>query len=437
MTSHDQLLAAFRSQITRGLQHRDAEWETSRRLVEASQLVHTLHGLMERVRRSHLPEALQEAILTALNQGTAERIQDLPGQHLKALTGLPPSKALRALCVHFDVVQPLTPRWPVPSLDSDIVSAFLRDHTAPFDLLLTSSVASVLDLGAGDLSFAAELADQYGPPLHRQGRSLLLHCVDRLHPQSKLGGPLHPPQELVQALRSRADLSFRYLPDQDMCEFERLARTGKLAACYTIATCWAPATPTFAHEPTRLSPAIIQQQLTQSRGSFRQTRYGGESALEVQHRDRTLLFPPWKFEIRGPLALLSLIAQSSYLGVLGAVDNQVFWELLAQLLEDHRFRPKDEPFTSDNLPVIFGDLYGRLSALPVGESFDLSTGATLRTRLSHIVSDGTEQKTYRFRSVIIRRGAVFPGVPSSSTARRFKDMVEEAPPWMVVLVPER
>jgi hypothetical protein len=222
-----------------------------------------------------------------------------------------------------------------------------------------------------------------------------------------------------------------------MCEFERLARTGKLAACYTIATCWAPATPTFAHEPTRLSPAIIQQQLTQSRGSFRQTRYGGESALEVQHRDRTLLFPPWKFEIRGPLALLSLIAQSSYLGVLGAVDNQVFWELLAQLLEERRFRPKDEPFTSDNLPVIFGDLYGRLSALAVGESFDLSTGATLRTRLSHIVSDGTEQKTYRFRSVIIRRGAVFPGVPSSSTARRFKDMVEEAPPWMVVLVPER
>src|SRR4029079_13576301 len=131
------------------------------------------------------------------------------------------SKALRALCVHFDVVQPLMPRWPVPSLDSDIVSTLLRDHTTPCDLLLTSSVASVLDLGAGDLSFAAQLADHYGPSLHRQNRSLILHCVDRLHPQSKLGGPLHPPQELVQALRSRADLSFRYLPDPDMSDFGR------------------------------------------------------------------------------------------------------------------------------------------------------------------------------------------------------------------------
>ena len=437
MTSHDQLLAAFRSQITKGLQQRDSEWETSRRLIEASQLVSTLHGLIERVRRSDLPEAVQETILTALNHGTAERIQDLSGQTLKELTGLPPSKALRALCVHFDVVQPLMPRWPVPSLDSDIVSTLLRDHTTPFDLLLTSSVASVLDLGAGDLSFAAELADHYGPPLHRQNRSLILHCVDRLHPQSKLGGPLHPPQELVQALRSRPDLSFRFLPDQDMCDFERLARTGKLASRYAVATCWAPATPTFAYEPTRLSPAVIQQQLIQSKGDFRQTRYRGESALEVQHRDRTLLFPSWKFEIRGPLALLDLIARSSYLGVLGAVDNQVFWELLAQLLEEHRFRPNDEPFTSDNLPAIFGDLYGRVSALGVGESLDLSTCATLRTHLPHILSDGTHQETYRFRSVIIRRGAVFPGMPSSSTARRFKDMVEEAPPWMILLVPER
>jgi hypothetical protein len=31
---------------------------------------------------------------------------------------------------------------------------------------------------------------------------------------------------------------------------------------------------------------------------------------------------------------------------------------------------------------------------------------------------------------------VFPNMPASSTARRFGDMVEEAPPWMVTLVPD-
>jgi hypothetical protein len=43
---------------------------------------------------------------------------------------------------------------------------------------------------------------------------------------------------------------------------------------------------------------------------------------------------------------------------------------------------------------------------------------------------------YRFRSVIIRRGALFQGLPASSTARRFRDMVEETPPWMITLVPD-
>ena len=221
-----------------------------------------------------------------------------------------------------------------------------------------------------------------------------------------------------------------------MFEFGRLTETGRLALRYAVTTCWAPATPTFAYEPTRLSPDVIQDQLRETKGAHRETRYEGEPALEVQHRDRTLLFPPWKFDIRGPLALLDLVARSSRLGVLGAVDSQVFWELLAQLLEDECFRPKDQPFTSENVAAIFGDLYDRLSALSIGETLDLSGCAPLRASLPRVLSGRTLEEAYRFRSVLIRRGAVFPGTPASSTARRFRDMTEETAPWMVIVVPE-
>jgi hypothetical protein len=436
MTSHDLLLAEFRSKITGRLRERDEEWELSRRLVESSQLVNTVHRLIERVRASDLSPANQDLIVTTLNRGNVHSIQDLSGPRLKTLTGLPPSKALRALCLYFDLIEQPVSRWQVPSLDSESVSAFLGNHETPFDLLLSSNVPSLLDLGSGDLSFAAEVADLYAPQIQRQNRTLTLHCVDRLHPQSKLGGPLHPPPELVHRLRARADLSFRFLPDQDMSEFDRLSRSGKLATRYAVTTCWAPATPTFAFEPTRLSTQVMHEELTRSKGAFRQVRYGKEPALEVRHRDRTLLFPSWKFEIRGPLALLDLLARSSHLGVLGAMDSQVFWEVMAQLLEGERYRPKDQPFTPGNLPTIFGEVYERLSALGMGESLDLSACAAIRTSLPRVLPASALGDGYRFRTVIIRRGAVFPHMPASSTARRFGEMVEEPPPWMVIVVPE-
>jgi hypothetical protein len=222
-----------------------------------------------------------------------------------------------------------------------------------------------------------------------------------------------------------------------MLNFDQLVGAGTLAPRYAITACWAPATPTFAYEPTRLSAEIIQRELTHTKGHFRPTRYGAEAALEVQHRDRTLLFPPWKFEIRGPLALLNLVARSSCLGVLGAVDTQVFWEVLAQLLEEERYRPKDQPFTSDNLSAIFGHIYDRLLALTIGETLELSTCATLRARLPQDLPGRPGEDGCTFCSVVIRRGAVFPGMPASSTARRFSEMVEETPPWMIILVPHR
>ncbi len=437
MNSPAQVLADFRSQVTQLLQERDKEWEASRKLVEAEQLTATLKRLIEEAHRVELPVIIREAITLALGNSEVTRIQNLPGPRLKELTGLPPTKAIRALCVWFGVIEGPTSQWPVTSLRSEEIDAFAQFHPNPFDLLLEADVASLFDLGAGDLSFATELVDLYVAPLQQRQRELILHSVDRLQPGSKLGGPLHPERERLNGLRSRTGLSFQFHGNQDMFDLDNLDQARKLAPRYTIATCWAPATPTFAYEPTRLSEDIITQDLHRTKGAFRQTHYSGEPALEVQHGDRALLFPPWKFEIRGPLALLDLLARRGFLCVLGAVDSQVFWEILAQLLDDVCYRPANQPFTSDNLPTIFGEIFERLSRLALGEPLNLSDCGPLRRQIPRVLPLlPTEGPSYRFRSVQIRRGAILPGIPASSTARRFSDMVEESPPWMLILVPE-
>ena len=150
MTSHAQSLADFRSQVTKIIQERDKQWEASRHLMEGGRLTATIQRLIEAAKQTDLPTPVRESLVATLGQGSVERIQDLPGARLKELTGLPPSKALRALCVWFDLVEPPSV-WPAPSLSSGAVSAFVRDHRNPFDLLLTSDVPSVLELGAGDL----------------------------------------------------------------------------------------------------------------------------------------------------------------------------------------------------------------------------------------------------------------------------------------------
>ena len=186
-----------------------------------------------------------------------------------------------------------------------------------------------------------------------------------------------------------------------------------------------------------MSESIITQDLHQTKGTFEQTRYSGEPALEVQHEGRALLFPPWKFEVRGPFALLDLMARRGLLCVLGAVDTQVFWEILAQLLDDIRYRPDNQPFTPENLPVVFGSIFEQLSRLAIGDRLNLSDCGPLRREIPRVLPLlPMQDPSYRFRSIQIRRGAIFPGVPASRTARRFSDMAEEHPPWMLILVPE-
>jgi len=436
MSGHAQILADFRSQVTKLLQERDDQWESSRRLVGAGQLPTTLRRLMEAASRVELPAPVRDTLVTALQGGKAERIQDLPGPRLKELTGLPPTKALRALCVWFDLLVVSDREPSVNGLSARVLQTLERADANPFDSLLSVERPSLLDLGAGDLSFAEEVARRYAPAIKATGQTLVLHAVDRLHPQSRLGGPLHPSPERLESLRTRPDLSFQFFPDQDLCALDRLDRAGKLSPRYTIATCWAPATPTFAYEPTRLSSETITRELQRTKGTFHKVDYAGEAALEVHQGGRALMFPPWKFEIRGPLALLDVLSRRGDIGVLGAIDDQVFWETLAELLEDPSHRPHDIPFTPANLRAIFGALFERLSAMTGGESFRLSDYALLRRHIPRVLpTQGRHAPTYSFGTVYVRRGAEFDGIPASSTARRFRDMVDEPPPWMITLLP--
>lgn len=429
-------LADFRRLVSRRAKELSTQWEESKRLIEKSEFPSTAARLFRLAQEKDLPVSIKESLRAVFGQKQAQRVQDLDGELLKALTGFPPAKALRALCVFFELVARPGSKWPVTAMSSEEIEQRLRQLANPFDLLLDADVASVLDLGAGDLSFAGELVDLYAPALQRQNRQLILHCLDRLHPQSKLGGPLHPEQERLRTLQEKAGCSFTFFGNQDMFNLRNLDEHGKLAPRYTIATCWAPATPTFAYEPARLSQSVIAEDLRRTKGSFRHTRFQGESALEVQHGDRALLFPSWKFEIAGPLALLSLLAQRGSFCVLGSVDSQVFWELLAQLLEDPRYRPQDQPFSSANLPVIFDEIYRTLTHLAIGDSINLADLGALRHQLPTTnASAPSTQSPDSFRYIRIGRGATFPGIPASSTARKFSAMAEEVPPWFLTLIP--
>lgn len=91
-------------------------------------------------------------------------------------------------------------------MSSEAIERELRQRVNPFDLLRYADVASVLDIGAGDLSFAEELVDLYGRQSVQENRTFILHCLDRLDPRSRLGGPLHAEPERLRKLRQQEDL---------------------------------------------------------------------------------------------------------------------------------------------------------------------------------------------------------------------------------------
>lgn len=430
------LLTEFKSQLTRARIERPEAWDSSSRLVGQAHLRATLPKLVSAIEASSLPPSLREALLAGLQNGSVERVQDLSADRLKHLTGLPATKALRALCVLFNVADSPSAAMPVASMTEQEIEAFVRANRNPFDLLFQAKAPSLLDLGAGDLTFADEVVAHCLPPLQSQGKPLVLHCVDRIDPGSKLAGPLQANPERLARLRGSEPgrLDFRYWGNQDCFDLSRLK---KLLPRYTIVTCNAPPTPTVAYEPSRLSASVIEAHLQKTKGRFRTVRIQGEEALEVLDGNKALLFPPWKFDIKGPLALLEMMADRGQLCILGAVDNEVFWEILAQLPADERYRPADVIFTPTTVPNVFGPLYERLSTLPVGQSLDFSHLTKLRQDFPRRLGQRNGRRSpYRFRYVEIRRGATFEGLPAGRTARLFKDMKDEAPPWFLLLIPE-
>ena len=338
-------------------------WDAARKLVHRSRLEHTLTRLVERIQHSRLPDKLRDELVAGLGMKPAST-GVIDQARLKELTGLPPTKAIRSLCVYFALVREEAPpsRGPAPH----DVEAFVKQNPSPYDLLLQVEKPSLLDLGAGDLSFEEELLDHYLPSVQQSGEALTLHAQDRLQPGSQLGGAYHAdPERLRRFAQYPPDnLQFRFWGGVDMMD---LSTHPHLLAQYTMVTCHAPATPTFAYEPTRLSPATIHSHLTKTKGDYRTVRIRGEKALEVMHRGKSLTFPPWKFVIQGPLALLNLAARRGALCVLAAIDDEVFWEILAQLVEDPGMRPPDVVFTPETIPESFCHVQQTLASLTIVE----------------------------------------------------------------------
>ena len=433
---HVEGIDAFRKQVKQARETNRTGWEESRKLIGRAQLGQTLAELTAKVQQSSLHETIKKVVLQSLPQSTIERIADHSHEQLKALTGLPATKAVRALCLTFGVGgsnahNDLTPRTP-----SCQIEEIVRNLANPYDVLLDVDSPSVLDLGAGDLTFEQELVDQYLPRLQRPHQPFVLHAVDRLQPGSRVGGVYHVDPHRKKRLQGFADkgVGFRFWGGIDLVD---LSKVKGLRPHYSIVTCHAPANPTFSFEPTRLSSEVIRSQLTKTRGEFRKRRVHGEDVLEVSHEGRMLTFPPWKFDVVGPLTLLDVMIRRGSVCILSAIDSEVFWETLAQLLADERYRPVDVLFSPDAIKEVFGSIHTKLTRLPLGGRISLSECAELRKSL-HWDSQCSDLETgeYGLGYVEIRRGATFEGIPSSFTARQFAEMKEEEAPWWIIVVPQ-
>ncbi|GJL59536.1 MAG: hypothetical protein NPIRA03_23930 [Nitrospirales bacterium] len=392
-----------------------------------------LPALIHRIQEASLDSSLRDRLLDALQQFSKPSGSKEGNRVLKELTGFPPSKAVRALMVWGLLANGRSQGNP-EELSGARWEEIIRNASNPYDALRHTATPSLLDVGAGDLSFEQELVDHYIPYLRTQRASLTLHAFDRLMPGSRVGGVYHKNQDRERYLQSFSpeELQFKFWGGMSLDTFSK--GKGRLPR-YTLSTCHAPANPTFAYEPSRVAPEIIQTYLQSSRGDYHKSRYEGEHVLEVSHQGRTLTFPHWKFDILGPLALIRFMAERSRVSILSAIDDEVFWEVLSQLLADNRFRPINTIFTKALLPGIFGEVYKELFTMAVGERKDLSRLANLRDPMPFKIGTKDDlQIPCRFRYVEIRRGAVLEGVPSSFTARQFSRMHEESTPWWVILV---
>ena len=431
MHVHPIVLAEFRKRLREVVENDREAWAASRHLVAPSIACDTIKRLEMAVAGSSLDPGVRDELLRLLLPHENAEGRAIPDDALRRLTGLNPTKAIRNLCLLLGVGV-ADHAEPVSMMTQEAIEAAVRNKENPFDLLLDADHASLVDYGAGDLTFEEELVERYVDAVARLSRDLTLHALDRLDPRDEFSALVRAGKERLNRLRRHPSphLKFKFFGNQDMLDLTAW-RTG--CSRYTVAVCHSPASPTFAYEPSRISPQAIQARLRETKGDFRRTMVGGREVLEVLHRGERLTFPAWKFDIYGPLALLDLLSRKGKLCILGAVDMEVFWEILSQLLPDEQARPRDVIFTAENVQKFFGSAYERLLNLAVGEQTVLRD---IRQDLPRVLGAERERgETYGFRYVQIRRGAVFPGVPAGRTARVFGQMTTEAAPWFLTLVP--
>ena len=424
----------FRSRVKESRELFPHHWEASRKLMNQDSLSTILPALLQSIQEASLAPRLQESLIDVVQQFGQQIKTEQLQQTLKELTGLPPSKAIRALIVWGVLAVHDKEQGEIENFSGKELESRLREARNPYDILLHANTPSLLDIGAGDLTFEQELVDQYVPLLRTDKKMLRLHAFDRLTPGSRVGGVYHKNPDHEGYLRNFPvqELSYQFWGGMDL---ERFRHVKRALPRYTICTCHAPANPTFAYEPSRIEASFIHQHLQSTRGNFHSARFEGEDVLEVSHQDKILTFPPWKFKIVGPLALLEFMGLRGQVGVLSAIDDEVFWEILSQILADPQFRPSNAIFTKERIPEIFGSVYEKLDSLPAGERIDLSKIAKLRDRISIGTASQTQtSEFFKFQYVEIRRGAMWEGIPSSFTAKQFSHMKEESIPWWVIFV---
>lgn len=432
MPLNDTVVMDFRRRLREAVENDREAWAASRRLVAPDVVADTLRRLEAAVAGSGLEPALRDELCLLLSQGTSAGRKALPQDLLRGLTGLNPTKAIRNVCLLLGVGA-ADQAVMASTMTQETVEAVARNRDNPFDVLLEADVASVVDLGAGDLTFEENVVEQYLAPLEQAGRDLILHALDRLDPREKFGGLVRADRDRLDRLRHHPSsrLQFHFDGNTDMFD---LGRRSTGPSRYTVAVCHSPASPTFAYEPTRLGMPAIQSRLRETKGEFRPAREQGLDVLKVLNRGEWFTFPPWKFDVYGPLALLDLLSRKGNVCVLGAVDMEVFWEILSQLLPDESARPPGVFFTESNVGQYFGPSYERLSRLAVGGRAVLPE---VRRDIPRVLGvEGKRGETHGFRFVEIRRGAVFTGVPGGRTALIFDQMTKEAAPWFLTLVPE-
>ena len=161
-------------------------WEASRKLMNHDSLSTILPALLQSIQEASLAPRLQKSLIDVVQQLGQHIKSKQIHQTLKELTGLPPSKAVRALIVWGvlaidDIDQGETEDVSVKELES-----LLRESRNPYDTLLRAKTPSLLDIGAGDLTFEQELVDQYVPQLRSENTKLRLHAFDRLTPGSRV-----------------------------------------------------------------------------------------------------------------------------------------------------------------------------------------------------------------------------------------------------------